>query len=94
MVAVVSRKASQLMAITKVSRAERHANMTGDWRACLEIAQADHQPARMDWLGMEATLRAWVRANKDHEHAREIDEIVAIFSARGWELSQPKEVVP
>lgn len=64
----------------KVSEAHKIANK-GNWQAAMETAYNTKSSA-MDWLGLEATLRAYIRATKDTN----LDGIVACFTKRGCEL--------
>lgn len=70
----------------KVSEAEAVANLTGDWRKGLAAHLNARQSPTMDWIGLEATLRAYVKETKNHE----VDKIVAEFTGRGYELPCPK----
>lgn len=62
------------------SKIEAQANLTGDWKACTEAAW--NNGFEMDWLGLEATLRAYVRDSRNTD----VDKIVAAFTKRGNEI--------
>ena len=57
----------------------------GEWKQAITMAYTTKSPT-MDWLGLEATLRNYVRATGN----RDIDEIVAAFTKRGNELPCPQ----
>lgn len=62
---------------------DKVANTKG-WMAALEAASKSNRPA-MDWLGFEATLRAFTKSWSDGAEVTPMDlsSIIAAFTKRG-----------
>lgn len=69
----------------KVSEAEGIANTEGDWQKALAAHIKSRKSLTMDWLGLEATLRAYVKVTGNHD----LDVIISEFTMRGYELACP-----